>query len=220
MPITLGNITALSAGFGSGPWTVAHNNNKTDVLIWIGYRDNANNTLSATYNGVSAVSIGSKITSAGSVLKVEMFRLFGAASGSNTLSISSSGSIGDLIGGGIISVDGLNTSALVNVSNTGGEAPGSSSPRTTSVTTTVDNCLIVDVISDRSAGLTVGAGQTQAGKVGSGDNVACSYKLATTAGSYSMSWTPTETIEDWAHIVFGITPVITGGYKQKMMSFF
>lgn len=212
MAFSIGNITELVAATGAGPFTVSHNNNKDSIVILVAYRDDADNTLTATYNGVSAVSIGSKTTSAGSVLKAQAFLLRGAATGSNTVSVSSTGSIGDVIAGGIISFSGEMATDTPDATANGGEAPGVEDPRSTSITTVADDVLIIDVISDRSAGLTKGASQTLIFQEGAGDNMAGSYRIATTAGSYAMDWDPTENVEDWAHFVFSLKPAVGGTY--------
>lgn len=201
MAITVGNQTDGTASTGAGPFTLSHNSDTDFLVTCVAYRDNADNTLAATYNSVSMTSAVLKVTSGGSVLKAQIFYLASPTAGSNTLSITTSGSIGDVLGFGCISLAGVDTSNPVDATATGGETPGSEDPRSTSITTVTTGAFIVDSISDRSANIVVGGSQTQMYLLGSGDQMAASYRLATTAGSYAMDWNPDQNTEDWAQAI-------------------
>lgn len=201
MAITVGNQTDGTASTGAGPFTLSHNSDTDFLAACVAYRDDADNTLTATYNSVSMTSAILKVTSGGSILKAQIFYLVSPAAGSNTLSISSTGSIGDVLGFGSISLAGVDTSNPIDATATGGENPGVEDPRSTSIVTITDGAFILDSISDRSANIVVGGSQTQMYLLGSGDQMAASYRLATTAGSYAMDWNPDQNTEDWAQAI-------------------
>lgn len=203
--IEVGNVTAGTASTGAGPFTLTLNNNKEDVYAFVAVRDDANNTLAVTYGGIAMTSIGNHTVTGGSVLEAQIFHLADAPIGSNTLSVSTSGSIGDVLGFGAMATKNIKQTSPVEDTDTGGESPGVEDPRSTSSTSITAGALIVDAISDRSAGLTVGGSQTQIFKLGTGDNMAASYRQATATGAYAMEWDPTENAEDWAQIVLALS---------------
>lgn len=203
--IEVGNIVAGTASTGAGPFTLTLDNNKEDVYAFVAVRDDANNTLAVTYDGYPMTSIGNHTITGGSVLEAQIFHLANAPIGSNTLSVSTSGSIGDVLGFGAMATKNIKQTSPVEDTDTGGETPGSEDPRSTSSTTITVGALIVDAIADRSAGLTVGGSQTQIFKLGTGDNMAASYRQATATGAYAMEWDPTENTEDWAQVVLALS---------------
>lgn len=203
--IEIGNVVAGSASTGAGPFTLTLDNNKEDVYAFVAVRDDANNVLAVTYDGYPMTSIGNHTVTGGSVLEAQIFHLANAPIGSNTLSVSTSGSIGDVLGFGAMATKNIKQTSPVEDTDTGGESPGVEDPRSTSSTTITTGALIVDAISDRSAGLTVGGSQTQIFKLGTGDNMAASYRQATSTGAYAMEWDPTENTEDWAQIVLALS---------------
>lgn len=101
--------------------------------------------------------------------------------------ISHKGSVSSWIVAGTPEVDDSNNSV------------GTTGPVSTSVTTTVDDTLIIDSASQFSANpLTVDASQTTLhNTLSSGVTGASSYELAPTAGSVTMSWTKSGS-DDWA----------------------
>lgn len=212
MAITVGNTTQMAASSGAGPFTFSHNNNGDFLVVLVAVRDDANNTLAVTYNGASLTSALNHVLTGGSTLEVQIFIITNPASGSNTVSISSSGSIGSVIGAGAISVSGVNEGDYSDATAVDDEAPGGGAgedPRTTSIVTSTAGALIIDAIADRSAGLTVGGSQTQIFNVGTGDKMAGSYRTTTTPGSYAMEWDPTENGEDWAQAIIALKPAGT-----------
>jgi len=91
------------------------------------------------------------------------------------------------------------------------------------VTTTVDDCLVIDAVMDVTdlGNLTVGADQTtissQGGTNGGGDTAASSYEQAGVAGSQTMSWTTPGAgagMDAWVSAVCAIQPSVSAGIRS------
>lgn len=221
MAISVGNTASSTAQVSVTTTTVSLNNNKTDVLLVACYRHSSSIIPTATYATVSMTSKVAKVITGGSVLRAEIFYLQNAVTGINNAIVTWNGTISDLAGVFVIALGGVDATTPIEATATGGESPGVLNPRSTTVTSLTANALIVDALSDRSNADTVDASQTQIGKVGSGDNMAASYKAATTATGYPMKWTPDQNIEDWAQAVVAVKAAVvltntTVGYKTLL----
>jgi len=131
---------------------------------------------SATYNSVSMTAVAAQQGT------VRMFYLIAPATGSNQVSISMSAN--GFNTGGAVSVTGADQTTPVDVEN---GAAGQS----VSLTTTVDDCFLVDVgyFDGEGSAPSVGASQTERWSVSIESHPGFgSSEVAGTAGSYTMSW--------------------------------
>ncbi len=201
------------------------------LIIGIAIRDDSNPAFAVTYNSVSMTSGADKTIGPGTaILEAQLFYLVNPATGSNTVSITWGGGSLEQLCVAYMSFSGVDTAAPIDATGTNGESPGTLDPRITNITTVAANAMLVDVTYDRSSPPTpANAGQTEimnVGPNGGGDTGGASYKLATTAGAYTMGWNPpdaTQKLEDWAHSVISLKPSIastTGKFMTTRTKFF
>lgn len=137
MAISRDATSSIDYGAGSS-WTHVCAANAT--LLVMGIRSETGGTPTATYNGV-AMTRQFVVLSGG--MNYALFYLKNPSSGSNTIAVTNS----DSIGGGAISYIGVDTSVTVpNASNSASDSAGAS----LSVTTTIDKCWSVFFVGDRS----------------------------------------------------------------------
>lgn len=120
---------------------------------------------------------------------------------------------------GAISLFNTDTSSLIGVTGTAGTSTGAV---TKSVTTTVANSYLVDMItqSGTDLGSPTGSGQTQIWRdlnsAGGGTDGGGSYMATTSTGSYTMSWGGTTT-GNWAYTVAEIkAPSASGAVSRRL----
>jgi len=211
MAIAVGNTgnSGVLAAVSSN--TTAFNNNGDDVIVLIAIRDTrtASQGSTVTYNSVACtLDKRQTLTDDDSTadLVVEIWRLFGATSGSNNVAVTFSGTV-DHAAIFYASVSDLNDTSQPDV--TGGTAHSltSNDDPSTSVTTTAADTILFDVVYNKTGNaLTKGASQTQIGNLspnGGGDRAGASYQIVSTSGSKTMSWTTVSAPDrdDWAHAV-------------------
>lgn len=174
---SLGFITSTSISF-----TVGSGSNR---LLVVGISSsNVNAATNVQWNGTPLT----KATTATSNYGCSIWYLIAPVSGSfNVTFTAPSGAT--IYDGFVVDLTGADqTASVVNVATKSDSSPASSD--TLNVTTTADNCFIVDVIHiNNGATLTIGGSQTTLLN-NAGDAVGCSYYTTVgIAGVYGMAWT-------------------------------
>jgi len=227
MSITVGNTANSGVIAGVSTTSFALNNDKTDVIVLVATRDTR--TLNAvsgiTYNSV-ALTLDKALTltdtDSTADLDAEIWRLQNAATGSNTVAVTFSGSV-DTGAVFAVAVSGLNSSGQPDV--TGGTAValgGSPADPSTSVTTTASDTIVFDVVYNKTGNaLTKGASQTQIGNLspnGGGDRAGASYQIVATSGSKTMSWTTASAPDqdDWAQAVVAYKATVVASTVKQL----
>jgi len=162
-----------------------------------------------TYGGVALTKATSGFYNGGSDAanaSAEQWYLVAPAVGTGSISITYTGTVSHSAATSI-SAFNVNQTSPLNVSGNGN---GTASNPSVAVTTTVNNCFVVDSVYDKyGLDLTIGAGQTliesQLGVNGGGDRYASSYERKGVAGSVTMSWSGNN--EDWASAVGAYAPI-------------
>jgi len=164
--------------------TFSHDNNG-DFLVVCFQWFRTLTVSSVTYNGVAMTQAAYSNNNYDSAI----YYLDSPASGSNNVVVTLSGTSG--ITGSAISLTGVDGASPLGATNTAYTA--STNAPSLSVTTTKANSIIIDSIyRNNNNAMTAGAGQTEFqdntdlvfGTEGGG----ASYEMATTTGSYAMSW--------------------------------
>lgn len=178
--ISVGNMASLGDNPESSTFSL--NNNKSDVLVGIIFRDDT--TFSGvTYGGVAMTEAASATDSVS--VDCVIYYLDGAATGANDVVFTSDGDFWAWA----IAVDGLDLSSIDSTNS----ATGTSTTPSVTLTTVATNTLIVDVIYHKNAGTLVqGESQTLIGRASirsDSDEGGGSYDEVTSSGSNAMSWT-------------------------------
>ena len=165
-----------------------------------------NNITGATYNGVSMTAVQNLLMTGGAAGQyLYEYYLANPATGSNTVTVSSSSGMGGYISA--VSYTGTKQTGQPDASNTGGSA--STTSLTTSVTTVDDNCWLVGYAYHNG---TVVAGTDTTLRGGSLNVLQAfdSNAAKTPAGSHSVN--TTRSPADFAgHVMMSISPVAAGG---------
>lgn len=211
MAIAFDNSGSQS-GTGATTLSWSHTCAGTNRILIVGVQvfddtdDTERTVASVTYNGVAMTRIDRQIT--GNIAS-ELWRLVAPATGTNTVLVTL-GAANDFSLAQSSSYTGVDQSAPINASN---KATSSSTmDATVNVTSTVDNCMVVDSVVkyNTTETITAGSGQTTVASlsVGSGFGLkgASSYESKPTAGATTMNWTWTTTIRDWAIVAAALTP--------------
>lgn len=196
IPITIDSQT-FSPSFtgGSSPltWnmTIGSGSNR---FVAIGCQ-NAFSTISGiTLNGSALTLQHTQTSPSGDPETTTMWSMVAPPSGSQSIVVSFSGSSNNGCSCSATSFTGVNQSAPVDISSGAYNTPGSGT-NTVTFTTTVKNDMLMDSIVDRQGSTNDIPGSGQTGfNLFSGLGVmsgGISTKSATTAGSYSMTWTGT-----------------------------
>ncbi|MEW6043433.1 MAG: hypothetical protein AB1608_04150 [Thermoproteota archaeon] len=107
---------------------------------------------------------------------------------------------------GAISLTGVHQSNPIDAHNGSTDATGTTEP-STSLTTTVDNAFIVDVVSTVDGTMTPGASQTERWDLAQGQLAgSASTEQATIQTSYTMSWTNDGGTDQWAMSAAALRP--------------
>lgn len=212
MAIALDTVSTGQQDGGSSI-TIAHTVSGSErlLLVLISAEDNANPNdmpvTGVTYNGVSLTKINEDRTDAspsGSADLVSSWYLIAPATGTHNVIVSYTGAIeGDAVT--VMSLTGVHQSSPIDVQNV---FKANSANPSNAVTTTVDNCLVVDVLTGSGSGtsLTADASQTERSSITNAGQIrsATSSEAKAVAGSVTMSWTMTSQV--WAQSVIGIAP--------------
>ena len=204
--------TSSSSATGATTLSWSHTCAGTNRILIVGLQvfDDTNDTertvASVTYNGVALTRIDRQVTSN---IASELWRLVAPATGTNTILVTL-GAANDFSLGQASSYTGVDQSSPINASN---KATSSSTmDATVNVTSTVNNCVVVDSVVkyNTTEAITAGSGQTTIASlsVGSGFGLkgASSYETKATAGVTTMNWTWTTTVRDWAIVAAALTP--------------
>lgn len=153
-----------------------------------------------TYNGVALTNIDV----AGTTRRSEMWELKNPATGSNTVTITYTGTC-ERVGGSAISHTGADQSTQPDASNTN---TGNDDTPTVDVTTIADDTIVVDCVFFNNVGASVGADQTQRTNltIDVDRSILMSTEPKATAGSVTMSWSGPSAI--WSTVSASIKPAV------------
>src|SRR5574343_462 len=218
MALSVGNSSNSGVLASVSSSTHSHNNNGEDVIVMVAIRDTetAATVSGITYAGASMTEDKTVLyedSDSSADLRCYIFRKQGATSGANDVVVTFS----DTIDHGAVfalSVNDLHDYEQPNAtaSDTGtlGEDPS------TAVTTTATDTILIDVVYNKTGNaLTKEAAQTQIGNLspnGGGDRAAASYKIVSSSGAKTMSWTTASDPDqdDWAQAVVAYKQTVTG----------
>lgn len=202
MAISVGNTGSGSSATNTDAYSFSFNNNKDYVIAYLSFIDNDENdvTATATYNSVSMGELITATTTTNSRrYRTYIFGLDNGAAGANTLAFATSLTVTGAVYGAICISGQMASPAGDTDTNTAG--------CTNSITTTKANSLIVACAAVRSntspPTLTKEASDTQVVNTSSGYGTAKvvgggSYRLVTTATTYTVGFTASDTIGDIA----------------------
>jgi len=204
MAITIGNAANSGALAGGTSSTVALDNNKEDVFALVIIRDSRTAaTATATYAGAAMTEDKTILYTDGdttSDLRVYIFRKTGAATGSNdgVITLNSEADFWAVVW---ICAGGLSATGQPEVTASASADFAAGSDPSTSMTTTTADCLLLDVVYNKSGtDMAAGNGQTiiaQIGVNGGGDRALAGYKIVSSSGSQTSTYTETSD-DDWA----------------------
>lgn len=238
-------LTSLSLGDGAGyfgylfavaydaqsnqtfttSWSFSHTCTGSDRFLLAGYHgDGPSSSLNLQYNGVTFTN-DPGITSDASLGFFGVFSLINPASGSNTCSWThDSAWSGTTKRNFAVSFSGSNQTTPIGAQTTVNHSADDEHTVTTSITTTYANALVVDFFATNSSGdpWTKGASQTTAfiSDTGGVSGAASTYRVATTPGSYDMTWSWVSN-HRYFHVVLEVRAPgeATGGGLLSFLSF-
>jgi len=209
---------------GANSLTFSHtvnDNTQGIILVLVGAEANSANNgndpvTSLTYNGNSLAKVDSQhtnVTPGGSGNSAEIWYGLAPATGAHNVVVTYTGNVdGDSVTA--ISLTGVDQTSPINTF-LGGK--GNSANPSTSVTTTVDNCLVLDILSGSGSGttLTTDASQTERSNITNVGHMrsATSSEAKAAAGSVAMSWTMSSQV--WAQVVVALTPYVASSATLK-----
>lgn len=158
-----------------------------------------------TYGGYSCTQIREDEYFQSASKSSALFYLVDPPSGSNAVVVTFEGQV-YRANGGAVSMTGVHQISPINAHN--GVAGSTGTSVSTSITTTVDDCWIIDSLCVRSPSSTSTSSQTQRWNyLDTGNNVngAGSSKVLATAGTTSMAWTAASNA-GWSHSICAVTP--------------
>lgn len=214
--VALGN-TSNKSDSGSGDTTAFNSGTGSDRILTWGFSSfdstSANRQVSSCSYAASGLtkvtnSVADNATSNG---RAEIWYLVNPATGSNNLAVTFAGSNNVTNSDYFYAIfTGVDQATPINTSNNH-TTTGGTQDRVT-LTTTVADCMLVDVNNGDAGGQTLGAGQTSlmdlSGSCGRG-----SYKLATTTGTYNMDMN-TGSNDNYAHGAIALAPATGGATGQ------
>lgn len=185
--------------------TVANQSNRV-LLVFVAI--NGPETVTGiTYNSVALTKINPPGTiSVGSIEGLEVWRLVAPSTGANNIVITLSGDFsGTRITGVGVSAYGVDQTNPIAAyaSSTATNLPN---PYSTSITTTSNNQLLVDLLARSTGSASPSGGQTQTQEqLSSNPLVVGSYKTAASSGSNSMSYSTNDVAADVLHIIVALS---------------
>lgn len=225
MAISIGNTANSGATSGTSA-TFALNNNKEDVIVAVAIRDaEVAATASVTYGGEAMTADKTLLYEDGdssSDLRVYIFRKTGALTGSNNVVVTLSNS-GDAWGAWAIAVGGLSATGQPEITASASADFDAGSDPSTSMTTTTADCLLIDVVYNKSGtDMTASNGQTivaQLGVNGGGDRALMGYKIVSSAGSQASTYAETSD-DDWCmvSVAYKIMPSFVVSTKSSCLT--
>lgn len=176
-----GHSTASSVTFAH---TVGANGQRL-LIVCVSIAQSSGAVTSATFNGVAMTKAINKVLVSGSNYECAIFYLVNPPTGTYNVVVNFSASSNYAVGAA--SFFFVNQASPAD--NTNSTSAASGAPVLS--ITTVEKALIIDsIISAAATARTQGAGQSviHTQTINGGDSGAGSYKIATSAGSYNMSW--------------------------------
>lgn len=200
------DATSSASGGGTGPFTFSHTCSGSErVLIGvISLFDNLDSVTGFTYNGVAFTAVPSGSATINNY-SVTLYYLIAPATGSNTVSVTTTGAVND-IGIGVISFTGADQTSPLGTANT---ATGTSTTPSVIVSSAADQIVVDGLTIVHSGTLSVGASQTQRWNIiGGYGYLKSGGSTETGAASTTMSWS-NSTSQDWALAAVPVKPVST-----------
>ena len=200
--ISIGNMSNGGVIASQSSETFSHNNNGEDVIVLVALRDTetADTVTGVTYGGEAMTQDKAVLLEdddSGADLRVYVYRKQGALTGANNVVVSFSGSV-DHGAAFAVSLSGLAQSGQPDATASDSDLTYGQDPDG-AITTVATKTIVFDVLYHKGDNLVVGGGQTEIGNLspnGSGDKVAASYKIVSSAGSQSMNWSASSN-DDW-----------------------
>lgn len=208
MPPAVDSVSTTSSS-GPGPFTWSHTCAGSDrlLLLFVAHYHSSNTISSASYNGVSMTPVinGAAVNGSGYLCFITVFYLIAPATGSNTVSVTPSGSLFDFGASAISLFDVHQTIPLGTAVN----AIGSNATPSVTVSSAADELVVDGLVIMNSGTLSVGSGQTQRWNTPTA-NAFIRYAGSTESGadSTTMSWSNSSS-QTWAIVAVPIKP--TGG---------
>lgn len=200
-------VDAVSSTGGSGSsfsWSHTCSGSNRVLLLGIGWYDTADTVSSITYNSVAMTLVPSSTATNGQYTAA-LYYLTDPTTGSNTISVTFTGSVFDF-GGVALSVTGADQSTPLGTANT---ASGTSTTPSVTITSASGELVLDTLIIAHSGTLTVGGSQTQRwNAITGGGFIKGGASTEDGAASVTMSWS-NSTSQDWAITGVPIKPVIT-----------
>ena len=198
------DAVSSAVGSGAGPYTWSHTCSGSNRVLFVkvSYYDSADSVSVVTYNGVAMTAMSGSLVSNGQY-SVVWYYLINPATGSNTVSVSVTGSVFDF-GGSAVSVTGADqTTAFGGVTT----ATGTSTTPSVNVSSASDELVIDGLSIVHSGTLSVGAGQTQRTNEICGSGF-IKHATSTEGGgaTITMSWSNSSS-QAWAISAFAAKPV-------------
>lgn len=202
------DATSSVAGSGAGPFTWVHTCSGSDrfLLLGISYYDSGDTISAVTYNGDALTEVPSSTVSNGQY-SAALYSLIAPDTGSNTVSVTFTGSVFDF-GAGAVSYTGADQVAPLGTAATD---TGTSTTPSVDVTSTTGEIVQDALAMIHSGTLTVGASQTQRWNSTGGFGF-IKYAGSTESGATTttMSWS-NSTSQDWAIVGVAVKPDSGGG---------
>src|SRR5437870_793166 len=198
---TAGELSSSQTG-GTSTTTWAHTTSGTNRVLVVGVswaNITTRTVTSVTYAGQTMTSAGSAVNAGNA--GAEIFYRVAPAAGSNTVSVTLSGSANSLVGGAV-TLTGVNQTTPLGIF---ASATGSSTTPSVTVTSNTGETVIDTVAITSSGAMTVNGAQTQQWQAGTSGRGAGSTKPG--APSPTMSWASGNFA--WAIGAVGIKPVAT-----------
>ena len=198
-PASTTDIITFDAATSSGaytdvatPLTWSHTiGSGADRFIAVGCGTSANDQISGITIAGSALTLSTSVVN-GTNGRNYIWTYIAPPSGAQTISVSDTASHANRLNCGAVSFAGVSQSSPVDASTVTVNYPGAGTITATWNTVTANDALF-DVVNDYNNGTLVpGSGQAQTSQRGNSAQfytVATSTKQATTAGSYTMTWT-------------------------------
>lgn len=200
------DAVASGVGSGAGPFTYLHtcSGSNRALFVKVSYYDSGDSVSVVSYNSVAMTFVpGSKVSNG--QYTVEWYYLVNPATGSNTVSVTMTGSVFD------IGVTSISFTDAHQTTPYGTPVTGTGTSTTPSVTVASGATEIVldGIVIVHSGTLTVGAGQTQRTNEICGGFIKHGASTETGAASTTMSWSNSYS-QVWASSAFAVKPVAAG----------
>lgn len=201
------DAVASGVGSGVGPFTYSHtcSGSNRALFVKVSYYDSGDSVSAVSYNGAAMTFIsGSKI--ANGQYTVEWYYLVNPATGSNTVSVTMTGSV---FGIGVTSIS-FTDAHQTTPYGTPVTGTGTSTTPSVSVSSAATEIVLDGIVIVHGGTLTVGAGQTQrTNEIGGGGSIKHAASTETGAASTTMSWSNSSS-QVWASSAFAVKPVVAG----------